>query len=84
MIFQVEEKAFTLLKIGGPWPPAPPPPPPGSVGPDIDRMIEARKPGIVLLDKRGKELKMIDITVPGDSRMKEKEIKKIEKHQMLR
>ena len=50
----------------------------------VDRMIEARKPDIVLLDKRGKELKIIDIAVPGDSRMKEKEIKKIEKHQILR
>ena len=47
-------------------------------------MIEARRPDIVLVDKRCKEVKIIDIAVPGDSRVKEKELEKIEKYQMLR
>ena len=49
-----------------------------------DRVIEARRPDIVLVDKRCKEVKIIDIAVPGDSRVKEKELEKIEKYQMLR
>ena len=49
-----------------------------------DRVIEARRPDIVLVDKRSKEVKIIDIAVPGDSRVKEKELEKIEKYQMLR
>ena len=47
-------------------------------------MIEARRPDIVLVDKRSKQVKIIDIAVPGDSRVKEKELEKIEKYQMLR
>ena len=49
-----------------------------------DRVIEARRPDIVLVDKRSKEVKIIDIAVPGDSRVKEEELEKIEKYQMLR
>ena len=49
-----------------------------------DRVIEARIPDIVLADKRSKEVKIIDTAVPGDSRVKEKELEKIEKWQMLR
>ena len=49
-----------------------------------DRVIEARRPDIVLVDKRSKEVRIIDIAVPGDSRVKEKELEKIEKYQMLR
>ena len=49
-----------------------------------DRVIEARRPDIVLVDKRSKEVKIIDIAVPGDSRVKESELEKIEKYQMLR
>ena len=47
-------------------------------------VIEARRPDIVLLYKRSKEVKIIDIALPGDSRVKEKELEKIEKYQMLR
>ena len=49
-----------------------------------DRVIEARRPDIVFVDKKNKEVKIIDIAVPGDSRVKEKELEKIEKYQMLR
>ena len=43
-----------------------------------DRMIEARRPDIALVNKKNKEIKIIDIAVPGDSRVKEKEFEKIE------
>ena len=49
-----------------------------------DRMIKARPPDIVLVDKMNKEIKIIDIAVPGDSRVKEKELEKMEKYQYLR
>ena len=47
-------------------------------------MIEARKPDIVLIDKRTKEVKLIDIAIPGDKRVKHKEIEKRENYQMLK
>ena len=49
-----------------------------------DRFIEARRPDIVFGDKRNREVKIIDIAVPGDSRVAEKELEKIEKYQMVR
>ena len=49
-----------------------------------DRLIEARKPDVVLIDKRTKEVKIIDIAIPGDKRVKDQEIEKREKHQMLK
>ena len=49
-----------------------------------DRMIEARRQDIVLVDKMNKEVKIKDIAVPGYSRVKEKELEKIEKYQYLR
>ena len=45
-------------------------------------MIEARKPDAVLIDKRTKEV--IDIAIPGDKRVKDKEIEKLEKYQILK
>ena len=42
------------------------------------------RPDIVFVDKKSKEVKIIDIAVPGDSRVTEKELEKIEKYQMLR
>ena len=44
-----------------------------------DRLIEARKPDVVLIDKRAKEVKIIDIAIPGDKIAKDKEIKKARK-----
>ena len=49
-----------------------------------DRLIEARKPDVVLIDKRTKEVKLIDIAIPGSKRVKDKEIEKREKFQMLK
>ena len=49
-----------------------------------DRVIGARRPDNVLVDKRSKEVKIIDVDLPEDSRVKEKELEKIEKYQMLR
>jgi hypothetical protein len=48
-----------------------------------DRLIEARRPDIVLINKRNKETMIIDIAVPGDFRVKEKETEKIHKYQDL-
>lgn len=48
-----------------------------------DRVIEARRPDIVVVDKRNAETTIIDIAVPGDYRVKEKESEKIGKYQDL-
>ena len=50
----------------------------------MHRVIEGRRLNIVLEDKKSKEVQIIDNAVPGDSRVKEKELEKIEKYQMLR
>ena len=49
-----------------------------------DQMVEHRKPDIVIIDKIKKEVKIIDIAVPVDSRVKEKEGEKIEKYENLK
>ena len=41
-----------------------------------DRMVEARRPDIVFVDKQAKEAKIIDITILGDARVKDKELEK--------
>ena len=48
-----------------------------------DRVIEARRPDIVVVDRRNRETRIMDITVPGDFRVKEKEAEKILKYQDL-
>ena len=48
-----------------------------------DRVIEARRPDIVVVDKRNSEAVIIDIAVPGDLRVKDKEMEKILKYQNL-
>ena len=48
-----------------------------------DRVIEARRPDIVVVDKKSLETVLIDIAVPGDFRVKDKETEKIEKYQDL-
>ena len=48
-----------------------------------DNVMEARRPGLILVDKRGKSCVIIDVAVPGDCRIRDKEIKKIEKYQNL-
>ena len=49
-----------------------------------DNVVEARRPDIVVVDKKGKEVKIIDVAIPGDSRVRSKEQEKIEKYQLLR
>ena len=49
-----------------------------------DREVIARKPDIVLVNKQTKETKVIDIAVPGDVRVVEKEREKIDKYRPLR
>jgi len=41
-----------------------------------DRFMEARKPDDVIIDKRTKEVKIIDIAISGYKRVKDKEIEK--------
>ena len=47
-------------------------------------MVEARRPDNVFVDKEAMEAKIIVIAIPGTAREKDKEVKKIEKYQLLR
>ena len=49
-----------------------------------DTKIEARRPDIVLIDKTMKEVKIVDVTIPGDERVNEREVGKIEKYKLLK
>ena len=48
-----------------------------------DPVIETRRPGLVVVDKKERICKIIDFTVPGDSRIEEKEKDTVEKYQDL-
>ena len=48
-----------------------------------DYVIEAWRPDLVVVDKKERSCKIIDFTVPGVSRIEEKEKDKIEKYQEL-
>ena len=48
-----------------------------------DRVIEARRPDIMVLNKETKECLIVDIAVPGDTRITTKEDEKIEKYSEL-
>ena len=48
-----------------------------------DHVIEARRPDLVVVDKKERSCKMINFAVPGDSTIEEKEKDKIEKYQDL-
>lgn len=48
-----------------------------------DRVIEARRPDIMVLNKETKECLIVDIAVPGDTRVNTKEDEKIEKYRDL-
>ena len=48
-----------------------------------NHFIEAPRPGLVVVDKKGRSCKIIDFAVPGDNKMEEKEKDKIEKYQDL-
>ena len=49
-----------------------------------DHIIEARRPDILIVEKEEKVCKIIDIAIPGDSRVAEKEREKVEKYQDLK
>ena len=49
-----------------------------------DNAIEARRPEIVVVDKKEQKGIIIDIAVPDDVRVGEKELKKVEKYQELK
>ena len=49
-----------------------------------DQVIEARRPDLVVADKKERSCKLIDFVVSGNSRIEEKEKDKIEKYQELR
>ena len=49
-----------------------------------DHIIEATRPDIVIVEKDEKVCKIIDIAIPGDSRLVEKEREKVEKYQDLK
>ena len=49
-----------------------------------DNVMEARRPDLILVDKKAKSCVIIDVAVPGDCRIREKEIEKIEKYQILK
>ena len=48
-----------------------------------DRTIETRRPDLILIDKIIEECKIIDVAVPGDTRVVKKEDEKIEKYRDL-
>ena len=49
-----------------------------------DRKIEARRPDIVFIDKKEREVVIIDAAIPGDDKVKDKKLEKFEKHQLLK
>ena len=48
-----------------------------------DQKIEARRPDIVFIDKKEREVVIIDVAIPGDDRVKDKELEKVEKYRLL-
>ena len=49
-----------------------------------DRKIEARRPDIGFVDKKEREIVIIDVAIPGDDRVKDKKLEKLEKYQLLK
>ena len=49
-----------------------------------DRMVEYQKPDIVVIEKKERRCLVIDVAVPGDSRIEDKENEKVEKYQELK
>ena len=52
-------------------------------GIQTDHVIEARRQDLVVVDKKERSCQIINIAVPGDSKIEEKEKDKIEKYQDL-
>ena len=49
-----------------------------------DNVVEASRPNLYLVDKKEKSCVITDVAIPGDCRIREKEIEKIEKYQNLK
>ena len=49
-----------------------------------DHVLEAQRLDLVVLDEERRTFKIIDIAVPGDSRIEKKKKEKIQKYQDLR
>ena len=49
-----------------------------------DRKIEARRPDIVFIDKKEREVVIIEVAILGDDRVKDKELEKLEKYELLK
>ena len=49
-----------------------------------DNLIEARRPDLIVIDKREQKGIIIDIAVPADVRVQEKEKEKVENYQDLK
>ena len=49
-----------------------------------DRIIRANRPDLTLIDKEKKRVTLIDVSVPWDSRIEEKEREKLDKYQDLK
>ena len=49
----------------------------------VDRLLEAKRPDIVVADKEEKECVIIDIAAPADQNIEMKETEKMEKYQKL-
>ena len=54
------------------------------VGIQCDSLIEARRPDLIVIDKKEQKGIIIDIVVPADVRVEEKENEKVEKYQNLK
>ena len=48
------------------------------------RVIQARRPDIVILEKKEKKLTIVDVAVPSDVNIKNKEAEKVSKYQDLK
>ena len=46
--------------------------------------MEARRPDLILVDKKANLCVIIDVAIPVDRRVREKEIEKIEKYQNIK
>ena len=49
-----------------------------------DRKIGARRPDIVFIHKKEREVVIINVAIQGDDRVKDKELEKLEKYQLLK
>ena len=47
-----------------------------------DRKIEARRPYIVFIDKKEREVVIIDVAIPSDDRVKDRELENLGKYQL--